>query len=69
MLPSILSIYLLTLSLKLYFKSTEDREFVLNIPLSPFTVPYHKMFMENTSWIKEYIKIMKMSSHCNLWMV
>ena len=31
MLPGILNIYLLNLSLKFYFKSTEDKEFVSNI--------------------------------------
>ena len=61
---------LLTQSLKLYFKSTEDREFVLNSSLSPTTVLSYKMFNENISWINKYIKIiMKMSCHFNLWMV
>lgn len=39
-------IYLLDLSDKLYFKTTEDRSLLLNIYLSPNTVPYYKVFNE-----------------------
>lgn len=49
--------YLLNLSVKLYFKPSEDRVFVLNIYLSPNIVPYYKVFNELKYKIKvKYLK-------------